>query len=108
MSIDPVVLNSIIAVVSQLGAKVTEGAATEVEKDTWGRIKALCGWSSDPAPKEIPAKVQDAVATSPALLEKLEQLLKAIDGQTTATLIGNLEARDSKVVVAHSVDTLNM
>lgn len=109
MFIDPVLLSSITVVVSQLASKVAEGAASEAGKATWAEIKSIFGWSSDPEPKEIPAKVADAVAVSPELLERLQQLLRASHDGTTAALVGKIDAQDSsKVVVAHSVETLNM
>jgi hypothetical protein len=108
MFIDPAVLSSITAAVSLLGTEVVKGAASEAGKATWAGIKSLCGWSFDPEPKEIPEKVADAVAVSPELLEKLLQLLRTSQDGTTATQVGKIDARDSKVVVAHSVETLNM
>jgi hypothetical protein len=108
MLIDPWVFSSITTAVSLLGTEVMKGAASEAGKTTWAGVKSLFGWSFDPAPKEIPAKVADAIAISPEVLEKLIQLLRASKDGTTATLVGNIDARDSKVVIAHSVETLNM
>jgi hypothetical protein len=108
MSIDPAVLSSIATAVTLLGTEVVKGTASEAGKATWAGIKLLFGWSFDPEPKEIPAKLADAVVVSPEHLEKLRQLLKATQDGTTATLVGKIDARDSKVIVAGSIDTLNM
>src|SRR5271165_5331587 len=108
MSIDPVLLSSITVVVSQLASKVAEGAASEAGKSTWAGIKSILGWSSDPEQNEIPGKVEDGITASPELLEKILQLLRASQDGTRASLVGKIDARGSKVVVAHSVETLNM
>lgn len=108
MLIDPEVLTTITTAVSLLGTEVVKGAASEAGKTTWAAVKSLFGWSFDPEPKEITAKVADAAAVSPELLEQLLQLLRKSQDSTTATLVGKIVARDSKLVVAHSVETLNM
>lgn len=108
MSIDPTVLSSIAASVSLLGTEYLKGTATEAGKSTWGGIKSLFGWCSDPDPMELSAKVADTLAVSPELVEKVLQLLKRDQASTAAQLVGNIDARDSKVVVANSVETLNM
>jgi hypothetical protein len=108
MLIDPAVLSSITAVVSQLALKAAEGAAPEAGKDTWAGIKSIFGWSSDPELKEIPAKVADAVAVSPELLDRLLQLLKKSQDGTNAALVGKIDARDSNVIVTNSLGSLNI
>src|ERR1035437_4339103 len=65
MSITPVALASITAAVSVLGTEYLKGIATDEGKGTWSGIKALFGWTSDPAPAEIPEKVATALTASP-------------------------------------------
>jgi hypothetical protein len=108
MPIDPLVLSSIAASVSLLGTEYLKGAATEAGKSTWEAVKCLFGWSSDPEPKEIPAKVTHALQSSPELLEKILQLLNTSQSETVTQLVGNVDMQNGKLVVANSVGILNM
>ena len=54
MPIDPITLASVTAAVSVLGNEFLKGMVTEAGKRAWTGIKALFGWTSDPAPAEIP------------------------------------------------------
>lgn len=74
--IDPVSLASITSAIAVLGNDYLKGVASEAGKSTWNQVKALLGWSSDPAPAEIPEKVAAAVKDSPDITERLLELLK--------------------------------
>jgi len=106
--IDPVVLSSLTAAVSVLGSEYLKGIATDAGKSTWKGVKALFGWQSDPVPSEIPEKVTNALAASPEITEKLLELLKTSQSGTATALVGKLEVSGGKVVVAGSIDHLEM
>jgi|SRR5580658_9765673 hypothetical protein len=108
MTIDPAIQASVLALITQLGTKVAEGAASEAGKNTWMSIKSLFGWPSDPAPIEISAKVENGIATSPEILGKLQQLLDKSEDPAISGLVGKIDAKDSNVVVTHSLGTLNI
>lgn len=109
MQIDPNVLHSLAASVGALGADYMKGITTEAGKASWGGLKSLFGWQADPDPQEIPEKITDALAASPDLLEDAIRLVKDSQSRAAMQLVGTLTAQDSsKVVVAHSVGTLNM
>jgi hypothetical protein len=105
MSITPVELASISAAVSVLGNEYLKGIATEAGKSTWSSIKALFGWTSDPAPAEIPEKVATALTASPDITEKLLELLKSNQTGTATSMVGKIEASGGKVVVANTIVT---
>jgi hypothetical protein len=109
MVIDPVVLSSLTAAVGILGTDYLKGVGSEAGKATWTGIKNLFGWTSDPAPAEIPEKVTNALTASPELTEKLLALLKSGESNSAAkALVGKIEVTGGKVVVAGSVHELNM
>jgi hypothetical protein len=107
--LDPIVLSSITAAVSVLGNEFAKGVASEAGKTTWGGVKKLFGWTSDPAPHEIPAQIATKTEASPEIVEKLLDLLKHNQTGTAAQLVNHLEVQSGgKVVVADKVDTINM
>ncbi len=104
MVIDPATLATITGAVSVLGSEYLKGIASDAGKSTWGAIKSLFGWTSDPHPAEIPEKVTAALTASPELAEKLLQVLK--NDAATAAIVGKIEASGgSKVTVAHTINT---
>jgi hypothetical protein len=106
---DPIVLSSLTAAVSVIANEYLKGIASDAGKSTWAGIKKLLGWSSDPAPAEIPQKVAEAAVASPELAEKLLALLKTNQTGTATALVGNLTVNSGgKVVVAQNITTLNM
>lgn len=108
MLIDPVALASITAAVSVLGNEYLKGFASEAGKGTWSGVKALFGWTSDPAPAEIPEKVATALTASPDIAEKLLELLKSSQTGTATAMVGKLEVNGGKVVIANTITTLQM
>jgi hypothetical protein len=102
MVIEPAALAAIAASVSVVGNEYLKGVASEAGKATWSAVKSLFGWTSDPAPSEIPGKVTAALNDSPALAEKLLPLLKN-DGSASA-MVGKIEAIGGKVVVAQVIN----
>lgn len=106
---DPIVLSSLTAAVSVIGNEYLKGIASDAAKSTWAGIKSLLGWSSDPAPADIPQKIAEATTASPELVEKLLALLKANQTGTATALVSNLTVNSGgKVVVAQNITTLNM
>jgi len=103
--IDPVALATITSAVSVLGNEYLKGAASEAGKATWVRIKTLLSWKSDPAPAEIPEKVASALTESPEMLNRLLALLKNNDAGTATAIVGKIEARGGKIVVADTIIT---
>jgi hypothetical protein len=103
--IDPVALATIASAVSELGNEYLKGIASDAGKATWTRVKTLLGWSSDPAPAEIPEKAARAMTDSPDLAEKLVALLKTTHVGTATTMVGKIEAHGGKVVVANTIIT---
>lgn len=108
MVIDPVVLSSLTAAVSVLGTDYLKGVGSEAGKATWTGIKSLFGWTSDPAPADIPEKVTNALTASPELTEKLLALLKSGANDAARALVGKIEVTGGKVAVIGSVHELNM
>jgi hypothetical protein len=106
--LDPITLSSITAAVSVLGNEVAKGIASEAAKTAWGGVKKLFGWTSDPAPHEIPAQVAKTTEASPDIVGKLLELLKHNQTGTATQLVGKIEVSGGKVVVANTVDTINM
>lgn len=103
MVVEPAALVTISAAVSLVGNEYVKGVASEAGKATWSAVKSLFGWTSDPAPSEIPGKVTAALTASPALAEKLLPLLKS-DAAASA-MIGKIEVSGGKIVVAHIINT---
>jgi hypothetical protein len=103
--LDPVALASITSAVAVLGTEYLKGVATEAGKSTWAGIKSLLGWTSDPAPAEIPQKVANALTESPETAEKLLALLKADHVGAATALVGKIEASGGKIVVANTIVT---
>jgi hypothetical protein len=101
MVIDPAALATITGAVSVIGNEYLKGIATEGGKATWNAIKHLFSWTSDPHPAVIPQRVADALTVSPALMDKLLEILKSDVSATT--LVGKIEATGGKVVVAHTI-----
>lgn len=108
MSVEPLALSSLIAAVSVLANEYLKGIASDAGKTTWTRIKALLGWTSDPAPAEIPDKVAKAVATSPETAEKLLGLLKSNETGTATALVDKLQVNGGKVIIAGNITHLEM
>jgi hypothetical protein len=106
--IDPVVLSSITAAVSQLGSEFAKGVANEAGKSTWASIKKLFGWETDPLVAEIPEKVARALTVSPHTSEKVLQFLKHSEIGEASSLVGKLEVSGGKVVIADSIQNLIM
>jgi len=102
MVIEPAALAAIAASVSAVGNEYFKGVASEAGKATWIAVKSLFGWTSDPAPSEIPGKVTAALDASPALAEKLLPLLKS-DASASA-IVGKIEVSGGKVVVAQIIN----
>jgi hypothetical protein len=109
MVIDPVVLSSITAAVTALATDYAKGLGGEAAKSTWTAIKSLFGWTSDPAPVEIPEKVASALTVSPDVAPKVVDLLKSSQSGTASALVGNLVVSvGGKVVIAQSIQNLTM
>lgn len=108
MSIDRLALSSLTAAVSVLENEYLKGIATDAGKATWAAIKALFGWTSDPSSVEVPEKLATAITTSPEIAEKLLILLKNNQTGTATALVEKIEVSGGKVVVAGSINHLNM
>lgn len=108
MAIDPIVLSTLTGAVSVVANEYFKGIATDAGKTTWSGIKSLLGWTSDPAPAEIPNRVAQAIAASPETTERLLKLLKGDQASRGAALVGELKVSGGKVVVAGSVGKVNM
>jgi hypothetical protein len=106
---DPIALSSLTAAVSVIANEYLKGIASDAAKSTWAGIKSLFGWSSDPAPAEIPQRVAEAATASPELAEKLFALLKNNQTGMASALVSNLTVSSGgKVVIAQNITTLNM
>ena len=103
--IDPLVLASITSAVAVLGNEFLKNVASEAGKATWTRVKSLLGWTSDPAPAEIPQKVTEAITASPDTAQKLVELLKSNQGSASAALVDKIDAAGGKVVVINTLIT---
>ena len=103
--LDLVALASIASAVAVLGNEYLKGVASEAGKSTWTGVKSLLGWNSDPTPAEIPAKVVNAVTTTPEVGEALLRLLKSNDTGSATSIVGNINAAGGKIDVAHSITT---
>jgi hypothetical protein len=90
VSIDPTALSSLTAAVSVIANEYLQGFASDAGKSTWTEIKSLLGWSSDPAPAEIPQKIAEVTSASPEFAEKLLALLKSNQTGTATALVRNL------------------
>jgi hypothetical protein len=111
MSIDPNVLAEITAAVGVLGKEFLDGVASDAGKAAWTHIKAMFGWTSDPAPAEISAKAISALSESkdPDLTQKILELLKSDQTGRAAALVGNLVVSSGgKVVIAYHIGKVNM
>src|SRR5215813_7374344 len=108
MLIEPIALATLTTGVGILANEYLKGFASEAGKTTWGNIKSLLGWSSDPSLADIPSGVAKAVEASPEIAEKLLELLKKDHTGPHSALVGNLEARGGKVVVAGNITHLQM
>jgi hypothetical protein len=109
MSIDSDVLAEITAAVGVLGKEFLDGAASYAGKTAWTRVKALFGWTSDPAPAEISAKAASALTEAPDLTGELLELLKIDRAGRAAALVGNIVVNSGgKVVIADRIDNLAM
>jgi len=103
--IDPVVLASVTSAVSLLGHEFLKGIGGEAGKSTWAEIKHLLGWKTDPAAEEIPTKVATALMESPDLVERIVSLLKERNTGNPTAMVGSIEAKGGKVVVAQNIVT---
>ena|ERR1035438_94560 len=103
--IDPVALASITSAVAVLGNEYLKGVASEAGKSTWAGIKSLLGWTSDPAPAEIPERVANALTATPDIAQKLLELLKSNQTGTATAMVGKIEASGGKIVVANTIVT---
>jgi hypothetical protein len=109
MSIDSGILTEVTAAVGVLASELLKDVGTDAAKAAWTRIKSLFGWTSDPAPAEIPKKVSDGLAAAPEMAEQLLKLLKSSQVPSVTQLVGQITTHDlSRVVVAQSINTLRM
>lgn len=108
--IDPVALASITAAVSVIANEYFKNMASEAAKSTWEGVKKLFGWNIDPVPAEVPFKVATALTASPDLVEKLLEIIKADRQATSSAMVGNIDAKGGKVIVATTIvtDTFQM
>jgi hypothetical protein len=107
-SMDPVALSSLTAGVSVLANECLKGIASEAGKTVWESIKSLLGWSSDPAPAEIPEKIAKTVSASPQVAQQLLELLTSKQTGTATALVGTLQVSGGKVVVAGHINRVQM
>jgi hypothetical protein len=106
--VDPAIISAIATGASMLGTECLKGAASEAGKSAWLRIKSLIGWTSDPQPAEIPAKVEQALSVSPRLADQLLPILKASEMPSVTAVVGQLNIYGGKVNIAGHIDTVNM
>ena len=108
--IEPVALASITSAIAVLGNEYLKGVASETARATWSGVKALFGWTSDPEPAEIPEKVARAISESPAVVEKLVDLLKSNPSGAATALVGRIEVSGGKVIIANTINakTVNL
>ena|SRR6185436_15917838 len=101
--IDPTTLATVTAAVSVLGTEFTKGLAGEAGKNTWGQIKRLFGWNSEPQPSDLAGEVAKKLQESPDLASKVVKLLQENQGVGSASqLVGKIDAE--KVVVAQVIN----
>jgi hypothetical protein len=106
--LDPAVLSAIATGASLLGTECLKGAASEAGKSAWLRFKSLIGWTSDPQPAEIPAKVEQALTAAPHLADQLLPILQGSGMPSVSALVGQLNNYGGKVITAGHIDTVNM
>jgi hypothetical protein len=106
--LDPAVLTAIATAASLLGTECLKGAASEAGKSAWLRLKSLLGWTSDPPPAEIHAKVEQSLSTAPHLADQLLPILQESGMSSVSALVGQLNNYGGKVIIAGHVDTVNM
>lgn len=101
---DPITIATITAAVSVLGNEYLKGIASEAGSNTWQKIKALFGWSSEPQTSDIADEVAKKLCESPELIQKVWELLKnSQDAGTAAAMVGKIDAQ--KVVVSQTIST---
>lgn len=107
MMIDAAALATITAAVSVLGNEYLKGVAGDAGKATWSAVKSLFGWTSDPNPAEIPARVANQLTASPELAVTLLEVLKGNSSDTSSEMVGSIRITGGKVLVAQNIITEN-
>ncbi len=103
---EPVTLAMLTSAVTVLALEVGKGAASELGKSAWGKIKSLFKWSAEPAEADLSADIAKALEANEALARQVVEILQAQSTGTASTLVGTINA--DKVVVADKIDTVNM
>jgi hypothetical protein len=101
---DPITLATVTAAVSVLAAEIAKGAASEVGKDIWKKIKGLLGWKSDPDPAAVAPTVAEQLQNNNEVASQIIALLKQAPSSDTfaSALVQNIDAE--KVIVAGRFD----
>lgn len=89
---DPI--TTVTAALTVLAAECAKGAASEIGKNAWEKIKSLFGWKTEPAPAQLPADIEQRLQKDDALLGQVLELLRKQPTGTASVMIGSIIAKN--------------
>ena len=102
---DPIALATMTSSLTVLGTKVVEGLASEASRTLWEAILKLFQWRESPPPDRLAPSIAEHLNAHPLQAKDVLQLLQQ-ETSIVGHLVGRIDA--NKVVVVHTVHTINM
>jgi len=95
---DPITLATVTAALTTLAAECATGAASEIGKDAWEKIKSLFGWKAEPVPAQLPADIEQRLKKDDDLLRRVVELLQKQPTGTASAMVGSIVAKNVAVI----------
>lgn len=95
---EPTTLATVTAALTILAAECAKGAASEIGKDAWKKIKSLFGWKTEPVPAQLPADIEERLQKDDALLRQVVELLQKQPTGAASAMVGSIRAKNVVVI----------
>jgi len=82
-----------VTAIAAVALEATKETATQVAKATWGKIKGVLGWTTEPAPADVKALAEQTLAANPALTTQVQQILNDYRQQVGGVSVGTITAK---------------
>jgi|GEM_PF-1960735 len=91
-----------------VAAEAAKDATNHLAAAAWGKIKTALGWTSDPAPTELKANAETALAAKPEAAQQVQSIVNDYQQQVGGVSVGTQGSMDLRGATVQTVKDVNV